>query len=185
MSKSSPSKKGVNPHQALFSDPGNFLDLSLKERVLMLHQLIASDPDFFGLDTYVLKHSSPELLEARPNFVKWSLVIGSELCNKGGNLHGGASATLLDYLTSTVLVTIATEGFLDGGHVSRTITMSYLRPVPMNAKVTVECEVHAAGRNTANVIGRIYNDQGKLCVTCVHDKVVFPGLSGKGRESKL
>src|ERR1700761_6654891 len=129
MSKPNPNNPGVNPPKALFSGYPNFLNLPLKERVLTLANSISSDPGFFGYDTYTLQHCSPELLEATPNFVKWSLPIGSELCNKSGNLHGGASATLLDYLTSTALVTIAREGFLDDGHVSRTITMSYLRPV--------------------------------------------------------
>jgi uncharacterized protein (TIGR00369 family) len=172
----------MNPHKEVFQKYGNFLELPLKERVMALERSITDDPNFFGFDTFSLRHSSAKLLEATPNWTKWSLVIGSELCNKGGNLHGGAAATLLDNLTSTALVTIAKEGFLDGGHVSRTITMSYLRPVPMGAKVTVECEVLAAGRNTANVLGKVYNEEGKLCVTCVHDKAVF---SSKGREAKL
>lgn len=176
-------KEKTNPVTAARARYGNFLELPLADRVLALENTIVNDPDFFGFDTYSLRHSQPtKLLEARPNFTKWSLVIGAELCNKTGNLHGGAAATLLDNLTSTALVTITREGFLDAGHVSRTITMSYLRPVPMGEKVTVECEVHAAGRNTANVIGKIYNEAGKLCVTCIHDKAVF---STKGKESKL
>ncbi|KAJ9605816.1 hypothetical protein H2200_009665 [Cladophialophora chaetospira] len=182
MSNSSPTGKGSNPHRAVFLAYGNFASLPLKERILALQKSLIDDPDFFGFDTYALKHCQPTLLDAKENFTKWSLVIGSELCNKGGNLHGGAAATLLDYLTSTPLLTIAKEGFLDGGHVSRTITMSYLRPVPLGEKVTVECEVHQAGRNTANILGKIYNEAGKLCVTCVHDKAVF---SSKGRDAKL
>jgi len=181
MSKPTPKDK-VNPHRAVFLAFENFSALPLKDRVLALQNSLLNDPDFFGFDTYALKHCDPKLLDATPNFTKWSLVISSELCNKSGNLHGGAAATLLDYLTSTALVTIAKEGFMDGGHVSRTITMSYLRPVPLGAKVTVECEVHAAGRNTANILGKVYNEAGKLCVTCVHDKAVF---SSKGRDAKL
>ncbi|EXJ61670.1 hypothetical protein A1O7_02099 [Cladophialophora yegresii CBS 114405] len=172
----------MNPHKAIFKNYGNFLELPLKERVTALERSITDDPNFFGFDTYALKHCSLKLLEATPNRTKWSLTIGRELCNKGGNLHGGAAATLLDNLTSTALVTIAKEGFMDEGHVSRTITTSYLRPVPMGAKVIVDCEVHGAGRNTANILGKVYNEEGKLCVTCVHDKAVF---SSKGRDAKL
>jgi len=180
MSKSKPEQ--LNPHKAVMLKYGNFLALPARERVLALEDQIINDKDFNGFDTYSLHHAKLQLIDAQPNFVKWSLEIGSELCNKGGNLHGGAAATLLDNLTSTALVTIAKEGFLDGGHVSRTITMSYLRPVPMHAKVTVECEVAAAGRNTANLVGKIFNEEGKLCVSCVHDKVVF---SSQGRDAKL
>lgn len=95
------------------------------------------------------------------------------LCNKGGNLHGGAAATLLDSLTSTSLLTIAKPGFLDAGHVSRNLNTTYLRPVPVGSKCTVECEVVAAGKNTAMVRGVIKNADGKVAVFCVHDKAVF------------
>jgi acyl-coenzyme A thioesterase 13 len=169
-----PEQDKVNPHRAIFNKIPNFTDLPIRERVLAVESVITADPHFFGFDTYSLLHCAPvKLLEAKPNFTKWSLTIGEKLCNKSGNLHGGAAATILDNLTSTALVTIAREGFLDGGHVSRTITMTYLRPLPMGSKVTVENEVFAAGRNTANIVGKIFNEEGKLCVTCVHDKAVF------------
>ncbi|OAL33171.1 hypothetical protein AYO20_07488 [Fonsecaea nubica] len=162
----------VSHHIKVFQ-VADFLALPLRDRVLRLEKEVLDDPEYFGFDTHSLRNANLELLDAQPNFVKWSLDVGSELCNKSGNLHGGASATLLDNLTSTALLTIARPGFLDGGHVSRTITMSYLRPVPMGSKAIVDCEVQAAGRNTANIVGKIYvND--KLCVTCVHDKAVFP-----------
>ena len=113
----------------------------------------------------------------------WELDIEPHLCNKGRNLHGGAACTILDNLTSTALLTIAKPGFLDGGHVSRTITMSYLRPVPMHSKATIECRVVAAGRNTANLFGEIKVD-GKTCVTCTHDKAVFNKDSAKQKAFK-
>jgi len=37
----------------------------------------------------------------------------------------------------------------------------------------VECRVVAAGKRTANVSGEIRTKDGKVCVTCVHDKAVF------------
>ena len=182
MSKANPKTKSVNLNKAVFKVHENLFDLSVKDRILALSKSRTSDPEFFGYDTYTLGHCSPQLLQATPNFVKWSLTIGVELCNFAGNLHGGAAATLLDYLTSTALITIAKQGYLDAGNVSRTITMSYLRPVPMGAKVTVDCEIQAAGKTTANLLGKLYNEAGKLCITCVHDKAIF---SSKGREQKL
>lgn len=146
--------------------------MSVRDRVMALQAQIVADPDFFGFDTYALKGSNITLLEAEPNRTVWEMDIGGNLCNKSGNLHGGAAATLLDNLTSTALITISKPGFLDGGHVSRTITMTYLRPVPRDSRVRIECETQAAGRNTANIHGKIYLN-GKLCVTCVHDKAVF------------
>lgn len=150
----------------------SFLKMSVRDRVLALQAQIVADPEFFGFDTYALKDTNATLIEAEPNKTVWEMDIGSHLCNKSGNLHGGAAATILDNLTSTALITISKPGFLDGGHVSRTITMSYLRPVPQGSRVRIECENQAAGRHTANIVGKLYLN-GKLCVTCVHDKAVF------------
>jgi len=122
------------------------------------------------------------------------------MCNKSNNLHGGAACTVLgegshaitqnsigvphltdvlDNLTSTALLTIAKEGFLDGGHVSRTITMTYLRPVPVGTKVRLICKAVAAGKRLAHCTGQIETLDGKVCVTMLHDKAVLP------RPSKL
>ncbi|KAK5258499.1 hypothetical protein LTR20_005093 [Exophiala xenobiotica] len=139
----------------------SFLKLSIPDRVLALHAEITKDPNFFGFDTHTLKDTNISLISASPNRTTWEMDVPSHLCNKSANLHGGAAATLLDNLTSTALMTIARPGFLDGGHVSRTITMSYLRPVPKGSHVTVDCEVQAAGRNTANIVGKVYLN-GKL-----------------------
>lgn len=149
----------------------NLQHLPVKERVLALHKVISQDPDYEGFDTLTLK-DGVHLLEAEPNRTVWEMPITSRLCNKTGNLHGGAAATIMDNLTSTALVTIAKPGFLDAGHVSRTITMTYLRPVPEGAIVRIECDVQSAGRNLANILGKLYVN-GKLAVSCVHDKAVF------------
>ncbi|KAL2426941.1 hypothetical protein ABEF95_000760 [Exophiala dermatitidis] len=163
-------KDSKPPRRSMFQLDG-FTNLPLRERVQYLADMLRKDPNFSGFDTYALK-SGIELIDVRPNFVKWEMEIGPHLCNKSNNLHGGAAATILDTLTSTALLTIARPGFLDGGHVSRTITMTYLRPVPNGSKVSIECEIQAAGRSLANIVGKIFVD-GKLCVTCVHDKAVF------------
>lgn len=46
-------------------------------------------------------------------------------------------------------------------------------------KVIVECEVVAAGKNTALVRGDIKTLDGKTCVSCVHDKAVFKSTAAK------
>lgn len=169
-----------NPARSVFGRK-DFLSLSTRDRVLALEGQIISDPEYFGFDTHALRDTKLQLIDAQPNRVSWEMDVPSHLCNKSGNLHGGAAATLLDNLTSTALLTIAKPGFLDGGHVSRTLTTTYLRPVPKNSHVTIECDVQAAGRNTANIIGKVFLN-GKLCVTCVHDKAVFPSPN---KTSKL
>jgi acyl-coenzyme A thioesterase 13 len=158
------------------------LTMSLLDRVNALRDAISNDPDYTGFDTTALK--GVELLSVDPGRTVWSLTIGPHHANKGRNLHGGCSATILDNLTSTALLTLAKPGFLDGGHVSRTITMSYLRPVPIGMKVRIECEVVAAGKSTANLYGVIKGPDGKICVTCVHDKAVFNKGTQKQQDFK-
>lgn len=145
--------------------------MSIKERVVALRDVLSQDPDYQGFDVLPLRNV--ELTKVEPGRTEFEMTILPCHANKGKNLHGGCSATLLDTLTSTALLTLARPGFLDGGHVSRTITMSYLRPVPIGTRVKIECEVVAAGKTTANILGVIKTMDGKTCVTCIHDKAVF------------
>ncbi|KIV95802.1 hypothetical protein PV10_03412 [Exophiala mesophila] len=163
---------GNTPPRKHFFQNLKLWHLPMRERVLALHKEITRDDGYRGFDTISLEGTNLTLVECESNRTVWEMDIPAHVCNKSGNLHGGAAATILDNLTSTALVTIAREGFLDSGHVSRTITMSYLRPVPLGSKARIECDVQAAGKNTANLLGKIIVN-GKLAVTCVHDKAVF------------
>jgi uncharacterized protein (TIGR00369 family) len=153
------------------------LSLPVADRVRALYAELTAPPLAPGesvcFDALPLHHARFVSASAEDQSTLWSFTCGPELCNKGGNLHGGCAATLLDSLTSTVLLTIARPGFLDGGHVSRTLSCTYLRPVPMGIECVVECWVVAAGKRTANVRGEIRTKDGKVCVACVHDKAVF------------
>ncbi|KAF2101992.1 Thioesterase/thiol ester dehydrase-isomerase [Rhizodiscina lignyota] len=112
-------------------------------------------------------------VDLKTNTVVYEIDIQPYLCSRTKTLHGGAAATLLDMLTSAILTLLAKPGAFDLGHVSRTITMSYLRPVNEGQTVRIECRPVSLGKNTANVYGEIRTLEGKVCVTCVHDKVVF------------
>lgn len=144
----------------------------IRDRVEALTKAIAHDPNYCGPDTVAHRAGDITLTKAEPGRTEWTMNITLEHCNKSKNLHGGCACTVLDNLTSTALLTLAKPGFLDAGHVSRTITMSYLRPVPLGSKVEIICEAVQAGRNTANLRGEIRLN-GKTCVTCTHDKAVF------------
>lgn len=161
-----------NTRKEVSFPPIDLRDIPLRERILTLHKHFVNDPDFTGFDSFALRDGSI-LLEAETNKTVWEMKIGPHLCNRTGNLHGGAAATIMDLLTSTVLATIAKPGFLDGGHVSRTITMTFLRPVPNGAIARIECEVQSAGKKTANIHGKLYVN-GKLSIICMHDKAVIP-----------
>lgn len=158
------------PKHEVYQNPD--LSLSSWDRVIALNKAITEDPNYCGADTVANREGKTTLLKAEPGRTEWEMVITNAHANKSGNLHGGMACIILDNLTSTALLTLAKPGFIDAGHVSRTITMSYLRPVPIGSKVKIICEAVAAGRNTANLRGEIQLD-GKTCVTCIHDKVVF------------
>ena len=150
------------------------LSLTLHQRCLAIKKALADDPNYEGWDTSGLRNV--ELIKADPveQTTLWELTITPIMCNKGQSLHGGCAATILDSLTSTALLTVARPGFMDGGHVSRTLSCTYLRPVPRGARVQIQSWVQAAGKKTANIRGEIRTMDGKRCVTCVHDKAVLP-----------
>ncbi|KIX97124.1 uncharacterized protein Z520_07238 [Fonsecaea multimorphosa CBS 102226] len=143
--------------------------LPLKERVIEYQKNFLEDPNFDGFDAYALRNNV-RCISVTPTRTEWELDILPHLCNKGGKLHGGAAATIMDNLTTTALVAGARPGFMDVGHVSRNINMTYLRPVLEGATVRVVCELVSGGRTLVNMRGEIIMD-GKVCVTCLHDKV--------------
>lgn len=144
--------------------------LSVSERVKALTAALADDPDYNGWDTQILKGVSIDSVEIGK--VIFSTTITPAMCNKANNLHGGCATTLLDNLSSSSLVTLAKEGHLDTGSVSRTLTVTLLRPVPMGTKVRIVCEAVSAGRNLALCKGQIELLDGRVAVTCVHDKAI-------------
>ena len=87
-------------------------------------------------------------------------------------MHGGAIATMLDNLTACTLFTIAKEGFWANTGVTRNLSLTYLRPILMGAKVVVECEVVQAGKTLALIKGTVKRvEDGAICVLCEHSRV--------------
>lgn len=156
----------LSPHAA---------EMSAEDRVRRVVAAFADDPNYRGFDTDGLQTVECTAASAEKQTAEFEMTVTPTLCNKNGVLHGGAAAMLLDMLTSTILGMLSRPGYLDSGHVSRTLTTTYLRPVPMGAKVKVECQAVAIGRRMANLSGVIKTMDGKACVTCVHDKAVFEG----------
>lgn len=153
------------------------LDLSITDRVKAIAYAISQDPGYDGWDTKALQ--GVKLVSASSGRTEWEFEVTPSMCNKGGNLHGGCACTILDNLSSTTLITLAKEGFLDAGHVSRTITMTYLRPVPAGTKVKVIADAVAAGKRLAHCKAEIRTMDDKVAVTCVHDKAVVPKQQAK------
>lgn len=88
-----------------------------------------------------------------------------------GNLHGGCAATLIDILSTTILLGVSRPGVFALGGVSRHLKTTYLRPVPVGCEVRMRCEVVQVGRRLAFLraeMGRV--DTGEVCVLGEHEK---------------
>ncbi|KAK4945369.1 hypothetical protein LTR66_006042 [Elasticomyces elasticus] len=100
------------------------------------------------------------------------LKVDSSYCNPLNSLHGGAQALIYDMLTTTTLAPISRPGFWSYGGVSRTLTVTYLRPAAEGETIVVECEVVHAGKRLAALKGVMKRERdGALISTCEHDKV--------------
>lgn len=143
--------------------------LPLEERVRVLLASLAQNPQYQGFGTTCIQ--CVELISASQSTqsIRYALTVLPHLCNIAGSLHGGAAATLFDTLTSSALITIAKPGYWDTLAVSRTLTVTFLRPISLGTKVFLDCEVVAAGKRMAHLRGTMKTADGKVCATCTHD----------------
>ncbi|KAI3329501.1 HotDog domain-containing protein [Ustulina deusta] len=93
-----------------------------------------------------------------------------------GNLHGGCTSTIFDICTTFPLQMMSRPGFWQYGGVSRTLNVTYLRPVPVGTTVDVECEVVHAGQRLSSLRGVMRTattdeTKGPVLAICEHGKV--------------
>lgn len=98
-----------------------------------------------------------------------------------GNLHGGCAATLVDLLTTSILMGMSRPGRFALGGVSRNLKVTYLRPVPQGTEIRLVCTLVHAGKRLALLKGDIYRaDTGDLCIAGEHEKAnTDPEADGK------
>ena len=148
-------------------------DSSPKERIQTTLDYFRNDPDYHGFDSEGLKGVECVAANAEKQTAEFILTVTPHLCNKNDILHGGAACMLLDMLTTSIMSMLQRPGYLDSGHVSRALSLTYLRPAPLGAKVKVECHANSISKRMANLTGVIKTMDGKKCVVCIHDRVVF------------
>ncbi|KAI1199383.1 Thioesterase/thiol ester dehydrase-isomerase [Nemania serpens] len=95
--------------------------------------------------------------------------------NLNGNLHGGCTSTLFDVCTSLPLRLVSRPGFWQHTGVSRTLNVTYLRPVPVGTTVDIECEVVHAGQRLCSLRGVMRattsdGTNGPVLALCEHGK---------------
>ncbi|KFX91747.1 hypothetical protein V495_03200 [Pseudogymnoascus sp. VKM F-4514 (FW-929)] len=92
--------------------------------------------------------------------------------NRLGNLHGGCASTIFDIATTVALIPISKPGFWQFVGVSRTLNVTYLRPVPVGETVIIECDVVAIGKRLSTITGTMRRkSDGALTCLCEHGKV--------------
>jgi acyl-coenzyme A thioesterase 13 len=154
------------------NDPYRSTDFSLSVpgRINAYYASVTADSSYSGFDVHPLSLCTISSISPTTSTVTWSFTVPPSLCNKDGNLHGGAASTIFDNLSSTALFTIGRPGYWDNLGVTRFLAVSYFRPIPVGTKVMLECEVVSAGRRMAQVRGTMRCD-GKVCASCLHEKV--------------
>ncbi|KAK1594340.1 thioesterase superfamily protein [Colletotrichum navitas] len=102
----------------------------------------------------------------------FAFTVRPEHCNRSGNLHGGAAATLFDSLTTMALALVNDRpGYWQFLGVSRTLSCSYLRPAPAGEECLVECEIVQVGRLMCHLRGTLRRKRdGSVLATCEHHK---------------
>ncbi|KAI1269831.1 Thioesterase/thiol ester dehydrase-isomerase [Xylariaceae sp. FL1019] len=93
-----------------------------------------------------------------------------------GNLHGGCTSTIFDVCTTFPLQMMSRPGAWQFGGVSRTLNVTYLRPVPLGTTVDIECEIMQAGQRLSSLRGvmrKVTDDGtvGPVLAICEHNKV--------------
>ncbi|RAL13398.1 PaaI family thioesterase [Aspergillus homomorphus CBS 101889] len=98
-------------------------------------------------------------------------VVKESMCGPQMHLHGGYIATLVENLTSILIVAAATPGrFADTG-VSRNLRTIYLRSLPVGTEVRAVCQVISLGQRLVLTKAEFYDvETGELCVISEHEK---------------
>ena len=99
-----------------------------------------------------------------------------------GSVHGGAVATFFDSSTSLVMMAVR-RGWGHSG-VTRTLVVTYVRPVMEGEKCVIEAEAVQVGRAVATIKGELKRENdGVVLAICQHEKVK-PG-DDRGQYVKL
>merc|ERR1711964_631568 len=148
-------------------------DVSAEDRVKALFTGSMSADIYQGWAASLLRDNLVlESASSNPGRTVFSYTVQPSHCNRLGNLHGGCTSTIFDFCTTAALAPIAKPGFWAYAGVSRTLNVTYIRPVPLGEKVLIESEVVHAGKRLCSLMGTIKRaSDGAVLATCEHGKV--------------
>ncbi|KAI6712749.1 hypothetical protein PZA11_002042 [Diplocarpon coronariae] len=156
-------------------------DASAEQRVKALLWGSMSEAMYQGWAATLIRADLSLVSASSSGHVVFLYTVQPSHCNRLGNLHGGCSSTIFDFCTTAALAPIAQPGFWVFAGVSRTLNVTYIRPIPVGERVLVECEVVHAGKRLCSLKGTMRSEKdGKVLATCEHGKVsVDPPAAGK------
>lgn len=104
----------------------------------------------------------------------FELEVLPEMCNPMDNMHGGAVATIADMATTMAAAPASEKGFWEFGGVSRTLSVTYLAPMPKGSTVLVDCKLVSVG-GRLSLIRCAFKDRDSkaLLALAEHGKVAF------------
>ena len=183
-----PAPKVPSPEEATPYDLGSFQQLPAgEERIRRFVDVMIAEEKKPGKRSWMadvlpyltMLSSAPAAGEKGPSLL-FRLEVQHVHSNAIGHMQGGCASTLLDYVTSLSLGLINKPGFWFFLGVTRTLTVTLLRPIPIGEVILIEGELVHAGRRLAHLRGRITRESdGAVLAVCEHDKVNSdpPGMS--------
>ncbi|USW58273.1 Putative Thioesterase domain, HotDog domain superfamily, acyl-coenzyme A thioesterase 13 [Septoria linicola] len=165
------------------SEQGVF-NVSIKDPVERIQAYIDGyrlDPHYAGWDVLLMRHT--KVISARKTnavntgaeaFVVFEIEVLPEMCSSMGNGHGGFIATLVDNTTTMAAAPLSEEGFWDFGGLSRSLSITYLRPIPQGITIVSENMVRSVGKRLT-AIQCIMKDKatGKILALAEHNKAAL------------
>ncbi|KAB8073795.1 HotDog domain-containing protein [Aspergillus leporis] len=129
------------------------------------------DEERWDIDVTACNLRFESATQGPPARVSFLFKVIPKICNAMGTLHGGCAATLIDNLSTTILLGVSKPGQFSMGGVSRNLRVTYLRPVPRDLEVRLVCEVIHMGKRLALLRAEISRaDTGDVCVVGEHEK---------------
>lgn len=105
-----------------------------------------------------------------------------EFSSRMGNMHGGAIALIYDMCTTMTAAPLAREDFWWFGGVSRSLSITFLRPVRQNMEILIECEILQQGSRLSTIRGQMRDKStGSLLSVAEHNKASIDFAQPKER----